>query len=133
MNGSMLAQASNLFLLQDLENSGKTAKLAESDLSAFRTVADWFRTFVAFTGAQQAKPGQIELATLGELFVDEDRQGKVPALLARAGIPAAQQHAHVATQRARDRGKQPKPRRGSGGQEVPAKIRSFGYTCSRFG
>ena len=40
MNGSMLAQASNLFLLQDLENSGKTAKLAESDLSASRTVAD---------------------------------------------------------------------------------------------
>ena len=43
----MAAQTSNLFPLQDLENSGSTAKLAESDLNALRAVADWIETFVA--------------------------------------------------------------------------------------
>ncbi len=43
----MPAQTANLFLLQDLENSSRTAKLADRDLSALRAVADWIETFVA--------------------------------------------------------------------------------------
>jgi hypothetical protein len=36
-----------LFLLEDLEDVGRTRELAESDLSALRSVADWIDTFVA--------------------------------------------------------------------------------------
>jgi hypothetical protein len=37
----------NLFLLEDLEDVGKTRELAEGDLSALRCVADWIETYVA--------------------------------------------------------------------------------------
>ena len=36
----------DLFLLEDLEDAGRTSQLAESDLSALRTVADWIKTYV---------------------------------------------------------------------------------------
>jgi hypothetical protein len=34
------------FLLDDLEDIGRTSELAESDLKALRAVADWIKTFV---------------------------------------------------------------------------------------
>jgi hypothetical protein len=43
----MSAQTNNLFLLEDLEDSSRTGKLADSDLNALRAVADWIKTFVA--------------------------------------------------------------------------------------
>jgi hypothetical protein len=36
----------NLFLLEDLEDAGRTRELAESDLAALRAVADWIKTYV---------------------------------------------------------------------------------------
>jgi hypothetical protein len=42
----MAAQTTNLFLLEDLEDSSKTRDLADSDLSALRAIADWIKTFV---------------------------------------------------------------------------------------
>ena len=42
----MPAQTTNLFLLEDLEDSSKTRDLADSDLTALRAVADWIKTFV---------------------------------------------------------------------------------------
>ena len=42
----MPAQTTNLFLLDDLEDSSKTRDLADSDLSALRAIADWIKTFV---------------------------------------------------------------------------------------
>jgi hypothetical protein len=42
----MAAQTTNLFLLEDLEDSSKTRGLADSDLSALRAIADWIKTFV---------------------------------------------------------------------------------------
>jgi len=44
---SMAAQTANLYLLEDLDNASKTRQLANSDLDALRTVADWIKTFVA--------------------------------------------------------------------------------------
>jgi hypothetical protein len=43
---AMSAQTTNLFLLQDLEDSSRTGTLAEGDLRALHTVADWIKTFV---------------------------------------------------------------------------------------
>jgi hypothetical protein len=41
--GSMPPQTINLFLLEDLEDVGKTSELAESDLGALHAVADWIK------------------------------------------------------------------------------------------
>ena len=43
----MPAQISNLFLLEDLEDTSRTREIAESDRDALRAVADWTKTFVA--------------------------------------------------------------------------------------
>jgi hypothetical protein len=40
------AQTTNLFLLEDLDDASRTSELAESDLDALRTVADWIKTYV---------------------------------------------------------------------------------------
>jgi hypothetical protein len=36
----------NLFLLEDLEDVGRTRELGESDLDALRSVADWITSYV---------------------------------------------------------------------------------------
>jgi hypothetical protein len=41
----MPAQTTNLFLLEDLEDVGRTSELAESDLDALHAVANWIRTY----------------------------------------------------------------------------------------
>jgi hypothetical protein len=43
----MPAQATGRFLVEDLEDSSQTGKLADGDLNALRAVADWIETFVA--------------------------------------------------------------------------------------
>jgi hypothetical protein len=40
------AQTTNLFLLDDLEDSSKTSELPEGDLDALRSIADWVKTYV---------------------------------------------------------------------------------------
>jgi hypothetical protein len=42
----MAAQTTNLFLLEDLEDSSKTRDLADGDLPALRAIADWITTYV---------------------------------------------------------------------------------------
>jgi hypothetical protein len=44
---SMATQATNLYLLEDLNDASKTNQLAKSDLTALRSVADWITSFVA--------------------------------------------------------------------------------------
>ena len=74
----------------------------------------------AFTGAQQAKPGQIELAAGGVLFLDEVERdepvgaGQVPARPAGARVPAAGRHAAPEGQRPRHCGHQPRSAEGDG-------------------
>jgi hypothetical protein len=42
----MPTQTTDLFLLEDLEDVGRTSELAESDLDALHAVANWIKTFV---------------------------------------------------------------------------------------
>jgi hypothetical protein len=42
----MPTPTTDLFLLEDLEDVGRTSELAESDLEALHGVADWIKTFV---------------------------------------------------------------------------------------
>jgi Domain of unknown function (DUF6875) len=40
------AQSMNLFLLEDLEDVSRTSELAEGDLDALRSIAEWIETYV---------------------------------------------------------------------------------------
>jgi hypothetical protein len=55
----MAAQTTNLFLLEDLEDSSKTSDLADSDLSALRAIADWIKTFVVQPHKDLGRAGTV--------------------------------------------------------------------------
>lgn len=55
----MPATTTNLFLIQDLEDVSRTGQLAESDLSALHTVADWIKTFVARPNKDLGRAGPV--------------------------------------------------------------------------
>jgi hypothetical protein len=57
--GSMSAQTTNLFLLEDLEDVSRTRKLAESDLNSLHAVADWIKTFVARPHKDLGRAGPV--------------------------------------------------------------------------
>ena len=55
----MTAQAGNLFLLEDLENPSRTMDLANTDVSALHTVADWIKTFVVRPNKELGRAGPV--------------------------------------------------------------------------
>ena len=55
----MTTQTSNLFLIEDLENAGRTSELAASDLSALQAVADWIKTFVVRPHQDLGRAGPV--------------------------------------------------------------------------
>jgi hypothetical protein len=55
----MAAQTTNLFLLEDLEDSSKTRDLADSDLGALRAIADWIKTFVVKPHKDLGRAGTV--------------------------------------------------------------------------
>jgi hypothetical protein len=55
----MPVQTTNLFLLEDLEDVGRTSKLAERDLDALRAVADWITTFVVKPHQDLGRAGTV--------------------------------------------------------------------------
>jgi hypothetical protein len=68
----MPTQTTNLFLLEDLEDVGRTSELAESDLEALQAVADWIKSFVVKPHKDLGRggtvcpfvPGSLERKTL---------------------------------------------------------------------
>src|SRR6266508_4637309 len=71
----MPTQTTDLFLLEDLEDAGKTSELAESDLDALHAVADWIKSYVVKPHKDLGRagpvcpfvPGALERRTLGLL------------------------------------------------------------------
>ena len=55
----MAAQTANLYLLEDLDDASKTSKLANSDLAALRTVADWIKSFVVRPHKDLGRDGPV--------------------------------------------------------------------------
>jgi hypothetical protein len=55
----MPTQITNLFLLEDLEDVGRTSALAESDLDALRAVADLVKAFVALPNNDLGRSGPV--------------------------------------------------------------------------
>jgi hypothetical protein len=80
--------ATNLFLLEDLEDLSKTSELAESDLGALQAVADWIQTFVARPHKDLGRagpvcpfvPGSLERQTLW-LAPEQIADRSVPAVV----------------------------------------------------
>lgn len=72
----MPAHTANLFLLQDLEDSGRTRQLADSGLNALRTVADWLKTFVVRPNEHlgRAGPGNSAKGLLLETDAERGRR-----------------------------------------------------------
>jgi hypothetical protein len=55
----MPTQTTNLFLLEDLADVGRTSELAESDLEALQVVADWIKTFVVKPHKDLGRAGTV--------------------------------------------------------------------------
>jgi hypothetical protein len=55
----MPKQTTDLFLLEDLEDRGRTSELAESDLDALRAVADWIEAFVVTPHEELGSAGPV--------------------------------------------------------------------------
>jgi hypothetical protein len=55
----MPTQTTNLFLLEDLEDFGRTSQLAESDLHALRSVADWIKAYVVRPHEDLGRAGPV--------------------------------------------------------------------------
>jgi hypothetical protein len=55
----MPAQTTNLFLLEDLEDSSKTSKLADSDLNSLRIVTDWINAFITQPHKDLGRSGPV--------------------------------------------------------------------------
>jgi hypothetical protein len=57
--GATATPTTNLFLLEDLEDVGRTSELAETDLDALRAVADWIKTFVVEPHEELGRAGPV--------------------------------------------------------------------------
>ena len=55
----MSVRSTNLFILQDLEDSSRTTELADGDLAALQTVADWIKSFVAKPHKDIGRAGSV--------------------------------------------------------------------------
>ncbi len=55
----MTTQPSDLFLLEDLEDNGRTSDLAERDRDALRAVAGWIKTFIVRPHDELGRPGPV--------------------------------------------------------------------------
>jgi hypothetical protein len=56
---SVAAQNNTLYLPEELADASKTSQLAEGDLAALRTVADWIQTFVARPHKDLGRAGSV--------------------------------------------------------------------------
>ena len=55
----MPTRTPDLFLVEDLEDVGRTSELAERDLDALHAVADWIKTFVVRPYGDLGRAGPV--------------------------------------------------------------------------
>jgi hypothetical protein len=59
MEATASVQATNLFLLEDLDDARRTSTLGQSDLDALHAVAGWIKTFVARPNKNLGRAGNV--------------------------------------------------------------------------
>jgi hypothetical protein len=81
----MPTQTTDLFLLEDLEDVGRTSELAESDLDALHAVADWIKTFVVRPHEDLGRAGPVCPFVPGAL--ERKTLWLAPEQIADRGVP----------------------------------------------
>lgn len=81
----MPTQTTNLLLLEDLEDLGRTSQLAESDLHALRAVADWIKAFVVRPHEELGRAGPVCPFVPGAL--ERKALWLAPEQIAGRGVP----------------------------------------------
>jgi uncharacterized protein DUF6875 len=81
----MPTQTSDLFLLEDLEDVGRTSELAESDLDALHAVADWIKAFVVRPHEDLGRAGPVCPFVPGAL--ERKTLWLAPEQIAGRGVP----------------------------------------------
>jgi hypothetical protein len=81
----MPTRTTDLFLLEDLEDVGRTSELAESDLDALHAVADWIKTFVARPHEDLGRAGPVCPFVPGAL--ERKTLWLAPEQIADRGVP----------------------------------------------
>jgi hypothetical protein len=82
----MPATTTNLFLLQDLQDSSRTGQLADSDLAAFHAVADWIKAYLVKPHKDLGRAGTVCPFVPGSLerkvlrLAPEQIAGQIPTL-----------------------------------------------------
>ena len=82
----MSVQTPNLFLLEDLEDAGRTGTLAQNDVDALRAVASWIKTFVARPHPDLGRPGPVCPFVPGSL--ERETLWLAPERIADRDVPA---------------------------------------------
>jgi hypothetical protein len=78
-------QTIDLFLLEDLEDVGRTSELAESDLDALHAVADWIKTYVVRPHEDLGRAGPVCPFVPGAL--ERKTLWLAPEQIAGQGVP----------------------------------------------
>ncbi len=81
----MSKQTSNFYLLEDLEDVGRTAELPESDRNALHAVADWIKAFVIRPHEDLGRAGPVCPFVPGSL--ERKTLWLVPERIAGRGVP----------------------------------------------
>jgi hypothetical protein len=81
----MPTQTTDLFLLEDLEDVGRTSELAENDLGALHAVADWIKTFVVRPHEDLGRAGPVCPFVPGAL--ERKTLRLAPEQIADRGVP----------------------------------------------
>ena len=81
----MPTQTTDLFLLDDLEDVGRTRELAESDLDALHAVADWIKAFVVRPHRDLGRAGPVCPFVPGAL--ERKTLWLAPEQIADRGVP----------------------------------------------
>ena len=82
----VMVDATNLFLLEDLEDASRTRELTQGDLDALQAVADWIKTYVARPHEDLGRAGPVCPFVPGSL--ERETLWLVPEQIADRSVPA---------------------------------------------
>jgi hypothetical protein len=86
MEATASAQTTDLFLLEDLGDAGRTSELAEGDLDALHAVADWIKTYVVKPHKDLGRAGPVCPFVPGAL--ERETLWLAPERIADRDVPA---------------------------------------------
>ncbi len=86
----MPTETTDVFLLEDLEDTGRTGALAPGDLTALRAVADWMRTYIVRPHEDLGRAGPV--CPFVPHSLERRELWLAPERIADRGVPAVVEH-----------------------------------------